>query len=163
MSTDPGDFVALAGGAICVVTTCAGDERSGCLVGFAGQVSIDPPRFLVALSEANHTYGVARRASVLAVHLLAADADELAALFGSRTGDRIDKFTRCRWSPGPDGVPLLDDAIAVLVGRVVQRLPFGDHVGHLLEPVTVTVRRETEPYQLGRAMRMEPGHAAEEA
>ena len=33
-----------------IVTTRAGDERSGCLVGFASQVSIRPRRFLVGLS-----------------------------------------------------------------------------------------------------------------
>src|SRR5207248_6722269 len=32
-----------------------------------------------------------------------------AALFGARTGDEVDKFTRCRWTSGPAGVPLLDD------------------------------------------------------
>jgi flavin reductase (DIM6/NTAB) family NADH-FMN oxidoreductase RutF len=35
-----------------VVTTRAGDESAGCLVGFATQVSIRPPRFIVGLSNA---------------------------------------------------------------------------------------------------------------
>jgi hypothetical protein len=39
-----------------VVTTRAGNERAGCLVGFATQVSIGPPRFLVGLSKRNRTY-----------------------------------------------------------------------------------------------------------
>ena len=30
-----------------VVTAAANDERAGCLIGFASQVSIHPPRFLV--------------------------------------------------------------------------------------------------------------------
>ena len=34
-----------------VVTTRAGDESAGCLVGFASQVSIRPPRFLVGTVE----------------------------------------------------------------------------------------------------------------
>ena len=33
-----------------VVTTAAGGAPAGCLVGFATQCSIDPPRFLVCLS-----------------------------------------------------------------------------------------------------------------
>ena len=48
-----------------VVTTRAGDEPAGCLVGFASQVSIRPPRFLVGLSKRNHTYRVARRPAIL--------------------------------------------------------------------------------------------------
>lgn len=72
-----------------VVTTRAGTERSGCLVGFACQASIRPPRFLVGLSKLNHTYRVARRANHLAVHLLTRRNRELAGLFGAETGDRI--------------------------------------------------------------------------
>ena len=53
-----------------IVTTQADDERAGCLVGFTSQVSIGPPRFLVGLSERNHTFRVAQRATHLAVHLL---------------------------------------------------------------------------------------------
>ena len=35
------------------IVTCADErERAGCLVGFATQCSIDPPRFLVCLSTA---------------------------------------------------------------------------------------------------------------
>src|SRR5206468_3781620 len=80
--------------------------RSGCLVGFVTQCSLDPMRFLVCLSRANHTYGVARGAPVLAVHALGPEHRDLATLFGTRTGDEIDKFTRCAWHPGPAGVPL---------------------------------------------------------
>ena len=42
-----------------VVTAADGDDRAGCLVGFATQCSIDPPRFGVWLSKLNRTYRVA--------------------------------------------------------------------------------------------------------
>ena len=87
-----------------IVTTVAGDgERSGCLIGFATQISIDPPRFLVGLSEKNHTYRVAQRAEHVAVHFVPADGEEIAELFGSETGDEVDKFARCAWHEGPAG------------------------------------------------------------
>ena len=59
----------------------------------------------------------------------------LIELFGGETGDDVDKFARCTWSDGPGGVPVLDDVAAWMVGRIVERYDFGDHVGHLLEPV----------------------------
>ncbi len=84
-----------------VVTTRVGDQRAGCLVGFSSQVSINPSRFLVGLSKKNHTYRVAADgATHLAVHLLAKEHKELARLFGSETGDRVDKFSRCDWWEG---------------------------------------------------------------
>lgn len=53
-----------------VVTTSVGDRREGCLVGFASQISISPPRFLVGLSNKNRTYRLAAVAEHLAVHLV---------------------------------------------------------------------------------------------
>jgi flavin reductase (DIM6/NTAB) family NADH-FMN oxidoreductase RutF len=144
-----------------VVTTTHGDDRSGCLVGFTTQVSIAPRRFLVCLSIKNRTFRVAQDARYLAVHLLAAEQQDLARLFGEQTGDLVDKFTRCRWTPGPDGVPVLDDAPAWFVGRIVERLSLGDHVGFVLEPNQGEVRRHTRDLASFADMEgMQPGHDA---
>jgi flavin reductase (DIM6/NTAB) family NADH-FMN oxidoreductase RutF len=124
-----------------IATTSAAGVNAGCLVGFTTQVSINPPRFLVCLSLKNYTTTVAAAATHLAIHLLRADDAELAQLFGEETGDRTDKFTRCRWSVGPHDVPVLGDAAAWFVGRIEARLEFGDHVGHLLAPEEVELRR----------------------
>jgi flavin reductase (DIM6/NTAB) family NADH-FMN oxidoreductase RutF len=113
-------------------------ERSGCLVGFATQCSIAPLRFLVCLSRTNHTHRVAGRSRMLAVHALGTGQRDLAVLFGEQTGDEVDKFTRCAWTPGPQGTPLLDECPRRLVGRVLDRFDLGDHTGHLLEPVQET-------------------------
>ncbi|MEV5438311.1 flavin reductase family protein [Streptomyces sp. NPDC052682] len=119
-----------------VVTATAGGERAGCLVGFASQCSIRPVRFAVWLSEANHTYRVARSAEVLAVHLLTREQHALAELFGGRTGDREDKLRHVRCREGHGGAVVLEDAAAWFVGRVVTRVECGgDHVGFVLDPV----------------------------
>ena len=85
-----------------------GDELACCLVGFVSQVSIGPPRFLIGVSKLNHTYRVAQHATHPAVHLLTRRHRDLAWLFGGETGDRVAKFDRCSWSPGPEH--LLDPA-----------------------------------------------------
>ncbi|MEP7180245.1 MAG: flavin reductase family protein [Pseudonocardiales bacterium] len=117
-----------------VVTTALGERRSGCLVGFATQASIRPRRFLVGLSDKNHTFRVASDADRLAVHLLGKDDAGLARLFGEQTGDEVDKFAQCEWRPGPDGVPILTGAPAWFSGRILERLRLGDHVAFLIEP-----------------------------
>ncbi|HLN76343.1 MAG TPA: flavin reductase family protein [Nocardioidaceae bacterium] len=143
-----------------VVTTAHSGERSGCLVGFTTQVSIDPPQMLVCISEKNHTHRLARDADLVAVHLLSPGQQELAVLFGEETGDETDKFAQCSWHAGPDGVPVLDDAPRHMVGRVLQRVPFADHLGLLLEPVAVSVGQGPVAYSLEDAADMEPGHPA---
>lgn len=160
LSTD--EFNAFSSGLrypVFVVTTTDGTERAGCLVGYSTQTSIDPPRFLVCLSEANHTLRVAAGAELLAVHVLDRSEHPLAELFGGRTGDDGDKFTQCEWSPGPGGVPLLDECPRYLLGRILDRVPLGDHVGHLLEPVAASDGL-AEPLTTQEASDIKPGHPA---
>jgi flavin reductase (DIM6/NTAB) family NADH-FMN oxidoreductase RutF len=141
-----------------IVTTAAGGERSGCLVGFATQASIDPSRFLVCLSVKNHTYRVARAATHLAVHFVPADREDLAELFGGETGDEVDKFARTEWHEGPGGVPLVDGCANRFAGLILERLDFGDHVGHLLEPVAVEYGTQGAEFTFHRARQIHPGH-----
>lgn len=143
-----------------IVTVAARGRRAGCLVGFTTQCSIDPPRFLVCLSIRNHTFRVARDADVMVVHLVPEDADELAELFGSETGDEIDKFARCEWSPGPEGAPVLAGCPNWFAGRVLARLPAGDHCAVLLEPFVAESAPDAGAFTFHRARRIEPGHEA---
>ena len=143
-----------------IATVAAGGERSGCLIGFATQSSIDPPRFLAGISDKNHTFRVARDADSMAIHLVPADATELAELFGGETGDEIDKFERCEWEPGPEGVPLLDGCPNRFVGRILERIDFGDHVGMVLEPFFAEADGDSGQLGFHRAKRIDPGHEA---
>jgi flavin reductase (DIM6/NTAB) family NADH-FMN oxidoreductase RutF len=140
-----------------VVTAEAGGERAGCLVGFATQCSIDPPRFLLCLSRANHTYRVARRARTLVAHVLGREHQELAALFGEQTGDTVDKFARCRWRPGPGG-PVLEACRQWFAGRVLDRFEVGDHVAFLVEPVAAAAGRIGGQLSFQDVRRLRPGH-----
>ncbi|OAN39431.1 flavin reductase family protein [Mycolicibacterium iranicum] len=144
-----------------VITTASNGHLAGCLVGFTSQTSIHPPKFMVGLSRKNHTFTVAQKADHLAVHLLPREELDVATLFGGTTGDSTDKFDQCGWRAGPEGMPILDAAAAWFVGRVVQRFDLGDHVGHLLEPISGSA-----PEQLGELISfsdvrdIEPGHDA---
>jgi flavin reductase (DIM6/NTAB) family NADH-FMN oxidoreductase RutF len=144
-----------------VATTAAGDERAGCLVGFTSQCSIDPPRYLACISQANHTHRVAAKASAVALHVLRRDQRDLAELFGAETGDETDKFERCRWRPGAEGVPVLEDAPAGFVGRVIDRLDTGDHTAYVLELLDAWSSDGTSALLTFQDVRdLHPGHPA---
>jgi flavin reductase (DIM6/NTAB) family NADH-FMN oxidoreductase RutF len=143
-----------------VVTTVSGAERAGCLVGFATQCSIAPARFLACLSDKNYTFRVATRAHALAVHVLPAAAMDLAELFGGETGDDIDKFARCRWHEGPEGLPILDRCQSWFVGLILGQQVFGDHIGFLLEPVAVRHDGAVAALSSLHVSALEPGHSA---
>ena len=143
-----------------IVTAAAGGERAGCLVGFTTQCSIDPPRFLVCISGKNRTFRVVRGTDTVVVHLVPADATGLAELFGGETGDEVDKFERCAWHPGPGGAPVLERCGNWFAGRILERVPAGDHHALLLEPFDAHAEAGGGPFTFHRARRIEPGHEA---
>ena len=136
MSAGTQAFEAIVGdlnGPAYVVTTAAGTERDGCLVGFASQCSIDPPRFVVWLSKANRTYRIARSAPTLVVHVLREGDEDLAHHFGALTGDEVDKLEDVEWRAGADGCPVLARC-DWFAGSIVERVDTGDHVAFVLAP-----------------------------
>ena len=150
--------------AMAIVTTVAKGERAGCLIGFHAQCSIEPLRYVVWLSKANHTYRVASRATHLAVHFPRTDQHELAELFGGTSGDDLDKFSRCAWTPGAHDVPLLDDCPNRFVGRRIALLDEGsDHVCVVVEPIEADAATDGfSPLRLSDVTDIDPGHGAEE-
>ncbi|HEU0194739.1 MAG TPA: flavin reductase family protein [Gaiellales bacterium] len=156
------DHFAAAGSApLYIVTVADGEDRYGCLVGFASQTSIDPPRFLTCISVANATHRHVQRAAELAVHQVPADRRDLAELFGGTTADEgADKFQRCRWTAAPGGLPVLDDCPTRMIGAVVDRHPLGDHTGLLLRPLHVEADPARPPLLGASASDIEPGHPA---
>lgn len=143
-----------------IVTTINGRERAGCLVGFLAQCSIDPPLLMVWLSKQNHTTRVARAAESLLVHFPSEDERELAVLFGSETGDEMDKFARCRWKPGPQGLPLLSDCTRWVAGQIVERVDTGDHVGHLIDLFDGSAGAWSGQLRFQSVKGVGPGHGA---
>lgn len=145
-----------------IVTATDGTERSGCLIGFATQCSIHPPRFIVCISIRNHTSQVIQGAELVVVHLVPSDAEDLAELFGSETGDEIDKFEGCAWQEGPGGTPVLDRCENWFAGRILERLPAGDHCAYLVEPIEAHSGGRDRGFTFHRAQvkQMEPGHEA---
>ena len=142
-----------------IVTARAGDERLGCLVGFATQTSIDPPRFAVCLSHRNRTYRHGHNADMLGVHCVPADASALAELFGGETGDEDDKFARCDWHDGPEGVPILDACVNWFVGRVLIASPPATTTCSCSSPWRPSAGEQDE-FTFHRAKRIAPGHEA---
>jgi flavin reductase (DIM6/NTAB) family NADH-FMN oxidoreductase RutF len=144
-----------------IVTALGRDgERAGCLIGFATQCSIMPPRFLACISKENRTFDVVLEAETVVVHFLGRAQLPLAELFGGQTGDEVDKFKLCEWAPGPEGVPVLADAPGWFAGRVLDRHDLGDHVGLWLDPIAAEDRGGTLDLGFQGVKGIHPGHPA---
>lgn len=145
-----------------VVTTTAGDEHAGCLVGFHSQCSIDPARYAVWLSKANRTFRIAVHAEMFALHFLEAEDRDLAELFGAHTGDDEDKFARCKWSVGTGGVRLLECRARITARRVAMQDDGGDHVCFVLEPRDTAAPEDFDPLLFSHVQDLDAGHDADD-
>lgn len=134
-----------------------GGEPTGCLVGFATQCSISPPRMLVCISKVNHSFLIMSRATHLAVHVVDHDQRELAELFGGKTGDEINKFELCQWIAGPFDVPLVVAPRRRMLVRVIERHDLGDHLGILVSPLE-TIATASDQLSPSQIKDLVPGH-----
>ncbi|MFC1415760.1 flavin reductase family protein [Streptacidiphilus cavernicola] len=88
-------------------------------------VSLEPALVSFYLSRTASTAGAVLDADVFAAHVLGEDQRAIAERF-ARSG--VDRFAGTGWSPGPQGVPLLDGVPAWLTARPVLRQRVGDHL-----------------------------------
>ena len=145
---------------VIVTARDAAGNRAGCLVGFASQCGIDPPRYAVWLSVQNHTYEVARGSDHLAVHLLAKPQRALAQLFGSVTDHDHDKLADCDWTDGPFGLPVLHDVAGWFAGPARRVASSGDHELFIVSPQVVHGRLDEQPLSFQDVKDLEAGNPA---
>lgn len=153
------EFTAALDPALVIVTTALDGERAGCVVGFHSQSSMDPPRYCVWLSKANHTARVVRHATHLAVQPVPESDFALAERFGTLTGDVTDKFAGLSFRDGPGGVPLLEACPAGIVLRKGIVLDDGgDHLCVTGDVVDAWYDGALTPLRQARAGGLDPGH-----
>ncbi|MEV6345346.1 flavin reductase family protein [Actinoplanes sp. NPDC051851] len=115
-----------------VVITAPGEPATGFTATSFTSVSLDPPLVSFCLAHTASAWPAVEAAGTVAVHVLGQGQEQVARTFSARGIDRL--ATHGAWSPGPDGVPLLDGVLARFVCRVVERVTAGDHTIVLATP-----------------------------
>jgi flavin reductase (DIM6/NTAB) family NADH-FMN oxidoreductase RutF len=131
MSVTTGDFRIVMGQfatGVTVVTTLDGDRPQGITVNALASVSLEPPEVMIALDRRRFIVPAVEAFGWYGVNILSERQSELSDCFaGADVRPGRDAFCGAAWHPGPQGVPLLDDVIATLVCRIVDRFDAGDH------------------------------------
>lgn len=94
-------------------------------------VSLEPPLVLVCVAASASSFAAMEEASHYAVHFLHEGQHAVSSTFARSAADGTEKFAGVEWHRGETGVPLLDDSLARLECRVVQRIELGDHVAYI--------------------------------
>jgi len=124
---DPQLFRRVLGHFASGVTVITGVDGGG-PVGFACQafaaLSLDPPLVLCSPAKSSSTWPRIAAAGHFCANILAADQRDLARRFGVSGRD---KFAGIRWTPGPNGAPLLPGVLTWVACSVETVHDAGDH------------------------------------
>jgi 3-hydroxy-9,10-secoandrosta-1,3,5(10)-triene-9,17-dione monooxygenase reductase component len=134
---DPNAFRAALGNfvtGVTIITTLAEDGTdTGLTANSFNSVSLDPPMVLWSLALSSSNLPAFRQAPWWAVHILAADQEQLSGRFAKRG---IDKFEGLTLARGPGGIPLLEGCAARFICRTAYEYEGGDHaifVGEVMD------------------------------
>jgi flavin reductase (DIM6/NTAB) family NADH-FMN oxidoreductase RutF len=110
---------------VSVITMMGTDGRAhGITVTALCSVSLDPPLLLACVDRTATVYAHLVAADHFAVNLLAREQELLSRRFAETLDDRFDGVAFDR---GPDGVPLLEDALAHIECAMWAQYDGGDH------------------------------------
>lgn len=130
---------------VTIVTSLAGDARSGMTVSSFTSVSLEPPTVLVCLNRDTRTHAHVAQSGVYGISLLAADQEALSNRFAGLEPAIEDRFEGVPTRTAQTGVPLLVGALAWLDCRVIQSIDTSTHTIYIGEVVDVQVHSEGEP------------------
>jgi len=124
----PDEFRELLGAHASGVTVVTAVDRTGRVAGMTAtavsSVSLDPPLIMVCVNHSDPLHECLSDAAVFAVNVL---TDEQVHLSKAFAGDAEQRFAGIDYDAGPDGVPLLTDALAHVICSLWQIHPAGDH------------------------------------
>jgi flavin reductase (DIM6/NTAB) family NADH-FMN oxidoreductase RutF len=113
-----------ASGVTVVTTKDAKGTLLGITVSAFCSVSLEPPMVLICIEKTAGSHYAFEESNVFVVNVLRESESAMSERFASL---QEDKFVGLSFKPGIDGVPILDDALAVLECRVKFSYHGGDH------------------------------------
>ncbi len=109
---------------VTVITALDGDEPLGFACQSFTSVSLEPPLVSFCPARTSTTWPKIREAGTLAINVLAESQRTLCGAFATSGGN---KFRGVRWSPGDNGAPAIDGALARVEATIEAEHDAGDH------------------------------------
>ena len=109
---------------VAFITAAPDGEPAGLIVNSLTSVSLEPPLVSFCPARSSLTWSRMRRARRFSVNVLGRQHEQFARRASPAGADR---FAGLDWELGPNGAPLLTDALASLECEIVAEHPAGDH------------------------------------
>ena len=114
------------GAAVHVITTADAAGRHGLTASAVTSVTDTPPTLLFCINRSTSSHGAFTVGGPVCVNTLAADQQEIAAVFASR-GRAGERFDHGRWTRLASGAPVLEASAACFDGRITNIVDVGTH------------------------------------
>jgi flavin reductase (DIM6/NTAB) family NADH-FMN oxidoreductase RutF len=124
------------GSGVTIVTGTDSDDPVGFTCQSFMSLSLDPPLIAIAPGKSSTSWPRIAPSGIFCVNMLSEKQEALCRDFAVSGSEKGDKFRGVGWKPGPDQVPVLDDALAFVVCRILQMHDAGDHeiiVGEVID------------------------------
>lgn len=128
-------------GVTIITTIDAEGVPSGLTVNSFASVSLDPLLVLWCLDRRSASLDVFQQSQGFAVHVLAADQEELCWAFAGKDPDR---FSKANWSLSNNNLPVISGSLGVMECKTVQQIDAGDHVIFIGQIIDIN-KEEKEP------------------
>ncbi|MEV0089162.1 flavin reductase [Saccharopolyspora sp. NPDC050642] len=130
--------------AVNVITTDGPRGRAGMTVSAACSVTDSPPTVLVCVNRSSRSHDILMANGRICVNVLGADQDDLAMHFAGATKvPTAERFAEGQWDLDVDGVPVLRNAIASVIGRIVSERTLGSHSVLFVEVEKVRTKQDS--------------------
>lgn len=104
----------------------AGEVR-GITIGSFTSLSLEPPLICFNVMEQARMHGIIQEADAFTVHILRSDQVALSTHFALPDLSGEEQFRPIPHTLRGDGIPVLDDALAIMHCAMHERVPAGDH------------------------------------
>lgn len=115
-------------GAVAIIATASGAERTGLAATAWNSLCADPPMLLACVNRNASAHALVQRARAFSINLLPVDHTETVAIFSAQRGlEGAARFLDAMWTQGPLGQPMLREAIASFECALEEAHDYGTH------------------------------------
>jgi len=130
-----------------IISAKEDQKINGCVVNTVMQITAEPERLVTVINKGSLTHDMILHTGQFNVSILAKDTPmETVALFGFRSGRKMDKFAKLSFDIDDAGIPYLrQNSIGMLSCRVVETVDADTHTIFVAEIVEDLTLDEREP------------------
>ena len=110
-----------------VITVRTKDRINGMTAAWVSQVSLNPLLLMVSIAPARFSHNLIKESGYFAINVLDDDTMNDGAVFGFKSGRKVDKFQGIPHFDAPNGSPVIENVLAYVECKVADILRAGDH------------------------------------